>query len=368
MIKLKKQAVSKRTYFWVVIALLTVLAGLAIFSIMSNRLINSKYSLLATGLIIFLAALIGLLVTRRKAIAKVFGFMLLTVFVVGFSYAISLLNSSAHLINSITDESAEVVKIESDAVFNVYLSGIDTYGSINTVSRSDVNIVATVNLTKKKLLLTSIPRDSYVPIALGGNNQKDKLTHAGNYGIQSSVKTIENLLDIEMPVYFKVNFSSFVKIIDVIGGITVENPVTFESVDGKHFSAGSVVLNGEQALSFVRERKNLGGDIERGKNQQRVVEAVIRKMARPSALAKYQELFNVIGNSIQTNMSAESLIEMINKQSEGGDWSVKSIVLDGHGQTGGLPSYAMPNHQLYMYVLDEASIVSAKQEIAETSK
>ncbi|MDO4870529.1 MAG: LCP family protein [Candidatus Saccharibacteria bacterium] len=279
----------------------------------------------------------------------------------------NILNDSINLINkvAITNNSIESTKIKpSDIAFNVYISGIDTYGEINTVSRSDVNIVATINLTKKQLLLTTIPRDSYVPIALGGQNQKDKLTHAGNYGIESSVKTVENLLNIKIPIYIKVNFSSFIKIIDILGGVEVNNPVAFDSFDKKHFPVGKIVLNGKEALSFTRERKSLsGGDVERGKNQQRVIEAVFNKMVQEKSLSNYQEIFNAISDSVQTNLSADSLIEIINKQTINGNWHMESLSLEGYGQTGGLPSFAMPGYELYMYVLSDYSIQNAHNKI-----
>ncbi len=146
--------------------------------------------------------------------------------------------------------------------FNIYISGIDAYGPISTVSRSDVNIIMTVNRATHKILLTTTPRDSYVAIADGGQNQYDKLTHAGIYGVNASVHTLETLYDIDISNYIRLNFTSFLQLIDLVGGIDVENTQEFTSrVGGYYFPVGQVHLNAEQALGFVRERYSLEGGI-----------------------------------------------------------------------------------------------------------
>ena len=134
--------------------------------------------------------------------------------------------------------------------FNIYLTGIDTYGKITSVARSDVNIIATINPQTGKVLLTSIPRDYYVELA--GKNAKDKLTHAGIYGVETSVKTIEDLLDININYYVKVNFSSVEKIVDELGGITVHSDYNFISQDGYKYVKGDNILNGKKAFFYSR--------------------------------------------------------------------------------------------------------------------
>lgn len=144
--------------------------------------------------------------------------------------------------------------------FNIYISGIDAYGPISTVSRSDVNIIMTVNRATHKILLTTTPRDSYVAIADGGQNQYDKLTHAGIYGVNASVHTLENLYGIDISNYVRLNFISFLQLIDLVGGIDVYNDQEFTSLHGNyHFPVGQVHLNSDQALGFVRERYSLTG-------------------------------------------------------------------------------------------------------------
>lgn len=271
----------------------------------------------------------------------------------------------------ITEQSAGTADLFADGgngSFNIYISGIDTYGDISRVSRSDVNIVVSVNPNTKKMLLTTIPRDSYVSIAGGGNDQKDKLTHAGIYGVDSSIGTLENLLQTDIAAYVRVNFTSLVSLVDKIGGIEVVNPVAFRTDGGEEFPAGVIKLNGQRALTFSRERHNLaGGDTDRGQNQQRVIVGIFNKISSPALLANYQDILTALGKSIETNISTQDISRLVNMQLDyGGAWQIDSTNVTGRGQTGGLPSYAMPGRNLYMYVLDQASLDATKQRIQST--
>ena len=258
-------------------------------------------------------------------------------------------------------------KVSKNKSFNVYVSGIDTYGPISSVSRSDVNILMTVNQDSKKILLTTTPRDSYVPIADGGNNQKDKLTHAGIYGVDSSIHTLENLYGVDINYYVRLNFTSFLKLIDLLGGVDVYNDQEFTSRHGKfHFPAGNVHLDSEQALGFVRERYSLAdGDRDRGRNQQKVIVAIIQKLTSTEALKNYSDIIQGLQDSLQTNMPIETMIDLINTQLEsGGSYKVNSQDLKGTGRMG-LPSYAMPDSNLYMMEIDDSSLATAKSAIQD---
>ena len=250
-------------------------------------------------------------------------------------------------------------------VFNIYVSGIDTYGPISSVSRSDVNIIMTVNRKTKKVLLTTTPRDAYVPIADGGLNQPDKLTHAGIYGVDASVHTLENLYGIDLNYYVRLNFTSFLKLIDLLGGIDIENDQEF-TVGNTHYPIGNISLNSEQALTFVRERYSLnGGDNDRGKNQEKVIAAVIKKLTSTDALKNYNAILSGLQDSVQTDMSLETMMNLINTQLEsGGSYHVTSQALTGTGNTG-LPSHAMPEANLYMMEIDQNSLAAAKAAIQE---
>lgn len=258
-------------------------------------------------------------------------------------------------------------KVSKNKSFNVYVSGIDTYGPISSVSRSDVNILMTVNRDSKKILLTTTPRDSYVPIADGGNNQKDKLTHAGIYGVDSSIHTLENLYGVDINYYVRLNFTSFLKLIDLLGGVDVYNDQEFTSLHGKfHFPVGNVHLDSEQALGFVRERYSLAdGDRDRGRNQQKVIVAIIQKLTSTEALKNYSDILQGLQDSLQTNMPIETMIDLVNTQLEsGGSYKVNSQDLKGTGQMG-LPSYAMPDSNLYMMEIDDSSLAAAKSAIQD---
>ena len=258
-------------------------------------------------------------------------------------------------------------KVSKNKSFNVYVSGIDTYGPISSVSRSDVNILMTVNQDSKKILLTTTPRDSYVPIADGGNNQKDKLTHAGIYGVDSSIHTLENLYGVDINYYVRLNFTSFLKLIDLLGGVDVYNDQEFTAhTNGKFYPVGNVHLDSEQALGFVRERYSLAdGDRDRGRNQQKVIVAIIQKLTSTEALKNYSDILQGLQDSLQTNMPIETMIDLVNTQLEsGGSYKVNSQDLKGTGRMG-LPSYAMPDSNLYMMEIDDSSLAAAKSAIQD---
>ena len=258
-------------------------------------------------------------------------------------------------------------KVSKNKSFNVYVSGIDTYGPISSVSRSDVNILMTVNQDSKKILLTTTPRDSYVPIADGGNNQKDKLTHAGIYGVDSSIHTLENLYGVDINYYVRLNFTTFLKLIDLLGGVDVYNDQEFTAhTNGKFYPVGNVHLDSEQALGFVRERYSLAdGDRDRGRNQQKVIVAIIQKLTSTEALKNYSDILQGLQDSLQTNMPIETMMDLVNTQLEsGGSYKVNSQDLKGTGRMG-LPSYAMPDSNLYMMEIDDSSLAAAKSAIQD---
>ena len=249
-------------------------------------------------------------------------------------------------------------------VFNIYISGIDTYGPISTVSRSDVNIIMTVNMNTHKILLTTTPRDAYVKIPGGGADQYDKLTHAGIYGVETSEQTLEDLYGIKIDYYARINFTSFLKLIDQLGGVTVHNDQAF--TQGKfNFPVGDIQMNSEQALGFVRERYNLdGGDNDRGKNQEKVISAILNKLASLKSVSNFTSIVNNLQDSVQTNMSLNTINDLANTQLDSGSkFTVTSQAVTGTGSTGQLISYAMPNSSLYMMKLDNSSVESASQAI-----
>ena len=264
-------------------------------------------------------------------------------------------------------KTVEAPKSSQNKAFNIYISGIDTYGPISSVSRSDVNIIMTVNQETKKILLTTTPRDAYVPIADGGNNQNDKLTHAGIYGVDASIHTLENLYGIDLNYYARLNFTSFLKLIDLLGGVDVYNDQEFTLLQGKyHFPVGNVHLDSEQALGFVRERYSLAnGDGDRGRNQQKVISAIIQKLTSAEALKNFDDIMQSLQDSVQTNMPPETMVSLVNAQLvSGGKYTVITRDLKGTGRMD-LPSYAMPDSSLYMLEVDPNSLETLKTEIKD---
>lgn len=282
---------------------------------------------------------------------------------VNSNYASNLKTIYTYKIKKKNSNSAKQV---DSKVFNIYISGIDTYGSISTVSRSDVNIIMTVNMNTHKILLTTTPRDAYVKIPDGGADQYDKLTHAGIYGVETSEKTLENLYGINIDYYARINFTSFLKLIDQLGGVTVHNDQAFTSLHGKFdFPVGDIQMNSEQALGFVRERYSLdGGDNDRGKNQEKVISAIVNKLASLKSVSNFTSIVNNLQDSVQTNMSLDTINALANTQLDSGSkFTVTSQAVTGTGSTGQLTSYAMPNSSLYMMKLDDSSVASASQAI-----
>ena len=279
------------------------------------------------------------------------------------NYASNLKTIYTYKIKKMNSNSAKQV---DSKVFNIYISGIDTYGSISTVSRSDVNIIMTVNMNTHKILLTTTPRDAYVKIPGGGADQYDKLTHAGIYGVETSEQTLENLYGIKIDYYARINFTSFLKLIDQLGGVTVHNDQAFTSLHGKFdFPVGDIQMNSEQALGFVRERYSLdGGDNDRGKNQEKVISAIVNKLASLKSVSNFTSIVNNLQDSVQTNMSLDTINALANTQLDSGSkFTVTSQAVTGTGSTGQLTSYAMPNSSLYMMKLDDSSVASASQTI-----
>lgn len=256
-------------------------------------------------------------------------------------------------------------EVAEDGAFNVYISGIDTYGSLSNVSRSDVNLVISVNPVKGKVLITTIPRDSYVDIPGKG---MDKLTHAGLFGVDSSIQTIENLLNINIDYYGKVNFTTLTELIDVLGGIDVENPRAF-SAEGYNFVQGTNHLDGRASLVFARDRYHQAeGDFDRGRNHTRIIAAIINKMLRPEMLLNFNNISQVALKSVYTDMPYEKMIELVNKQIDSGKkWEIQSQSLEGTG-TMDLKSALMPEAKLYMMVPSEESVKEVEGKIKENNK
>ena len=260
------------------------------------------------------------------------------------------------------------VDITKDS-FNIFVSGIDTYGNINSVSRSDVNLIMSINPKTSKISLVTVPRDYYVSI-YKKNGLKDKLTHAGIYGVDTSVKTLENLLDIDINYYVKFNFTSLIKLVDQLGGVRVYSNYTFDSgeydentKDVYHYVKGWNNLNGKQALSFARERHSFNdGDRVRGAHQQALIEAILDKITSPKIITNYSKILDTMSSSFLTNIDDNNLRKFINMQIDKNiKWEVKKFVVNG---SNGLEyTYSYPRQKLYVMLQSEESLNTAKEQI-----
>lgn len=255
----------------------------------------------------------------------------------------------------------EQENVDVEEPFNVYISGIDVSGPVATNSRSDVNIIMTVNPNTKKILLTTTPRDYYVQIPDISGEQRDKLTHAGIYGVDASMRTLEQLYGIDISYYARVNFSSLVKIVDTLGGVDVDSDFEFDA-QGYHFQKGMNHLDGDQALAFSRERYSFeDGDNQRGKDQQKVLTAILNKAMSPAILSNASALIADVSDSVQTNMTQEEMAKFIKMQlNDGASWTIESVAASGSGDT--QACYSSGDQPLYVMWPDEAIVqgISAK--------
>ena len=260
-----------------------------------------------------------------------------------------------------TEEKLTKVDITKKS-FVVYLSGVDAGGSIQKSARSDVNILAVVNPKKGKILLVNTPRDYYVTLAT--KNAKDKLTHAGIYGIEESALTLGKLYGIDVNYYARVNFTSFVDIINSLNGITVNSNYSFSS-DGYTFRKGENKLTGASALVFSRERKRLpGGDRSRGENQQAVLTGLINKFSDSKTLIQYSSILNSFEKGIITNLEKKDITKFINMMiNKNLKWETENINVSGSDSMN--TTYSTGSYRVYVMEPNEEDISDAKIKINE---
>lgn len=240
----------------------------------------------------------------------------------------------------------------TNSPFIVYISGSDTRSSMLTVSRSDVNILMVVNPVTKQILLLNTPRDYYVPNP-AGNGKMDKLTHCGLYGVDCSMEVLEELYDLDIDYYGQINFTGFETLVDAVGGITVYSDQSFTARD-TYIKRGENYLNGAQALDFARERYNVsGGDNGRGKNQMKVIKAVIEKLTNGTTIiSKYSSILNSLEGMFTTSVTMDEMSMLVKMQlSDMASWNVQSFAVTGVG--GSEKTYSAPADYAYVMYMDE---------------
>lgn len=229
--------------------------------------------------------------------------------------------------------------------FNIFIAGSDSRDAqLTTVTRTDVNIIATVNPEKKTVILTSVPRDSFIPNPQL-DNANDKLTHMGVYGIDNSLEALSSWMDIELDDYTLVNFATYKTIINAIGGVDVDNPYAF-STDGYDFEATRIHLDGDSALAYVRERKSLeAGDFNRNEHQIIVLRAILRKMLSPENIVNLNNVLQALNGTFMTDLSSDSIFRLISEQIDRpGNWNI--IAYHITGSTGMDVTASMPGQEL----------------------
>ena len=324
-------------------AILVLLMGITAAAFFSMMILVSIFppdlNLIIIGIVTALLVVTTVLLARRRRWKRILGIIIGALFIVvigAVSYylgtAYATMNKISAISNDSTAETGSGASIDpTQEPFNLYITGIDRWAGEQDLDRSDVNMIMTIHPKTKKILLTSIPRDSYVKLHTA--QQMDKLTHTGVYGVDETVNTVEDWLNIDLSYYLKLNFSSMRGIINAIGGIDVYSPVAFDSdISEYSYVKGWNHLNGKQALYFARERHAFEGqDSARVENQQRVVRAVIDKMTgSPAILLKYGEIMEVAGSNLSTNMSYDEIQDLVKMQmTDLASWDIESQKVEG---------------------------------------
>lgn len=334
-------------------------------SMMILAIFPLKYMLVLTGIALILLVIVRRMLCRAgrnrryKSNGKIPAIVISVLFTLFGFYALKV-NGALDKIATGDENGSYIQEHAMDVTkqpFNIYISGIDVYGEIVQESRSDVNLIATINPRTHKILLTTTPRDYYVQIPGISEGQNDKLTHAGIYGIDASIATLENLYETEIPFYIRVNFTSVEEIVDVMGGVDVESELKFTTGE----DAGAIVevqegknhFNGKEALAFVRERQAFtDGDNQRGKNQQALLSGLIKKAISPMILFRANGMINSVVGNAETNMSEAQIKSLIRMQLDDmKGWEIESVAASGD-DSGQQYCYSYNDGPLYVTVPD----------------
>ncbi|MBO0996458.1 LytR family transcriptional regulator [Bacillus sp. SD075] len=271
---------------------------------------------------------------KKRTWLKVVGIIVLLIILAGGAFAYSVWNSLTKTVDTMhtpidrtTDKRTKDLALSDQEPFSMLMLGVDERDGDK--GRSDTMIVLTVNPQKKSVKMLSIPRDTRTEIV--GHGTQDKINHAFAFGgAKMSMDTVENFLDIPIDYYMKINMEGFKDIVDAVGGVTVQNDLDFTS-DGIHFAKGTRTLNGKEALAYSRMRHDdPSGDFGRQSRQRSIIEAVIKKGASVSSLTKYDEVFDALGNNIQTNLTFDDMMD-IQKNYRDASKSITQSSINGNG-------------------------------------
>ena len=344
-----------------------VLSAAAVFQLYRTQMLPVYY-LAILGVLLFLLWLLVLRCQQypvRGFLTRAFSLLLSAGMAVGCVWAqqgLAALDKVTVGEDTVTDMEAMAITTEP---FVVYLSGVDNRGELTEDARSDVNILAVVNPLTKRVALINTPRDYYVDLA--GTDSKDKLTHAGLYGVQTSMDTLGNLYGIQVDHYVRINFAGFIDIVDALGGVDVYSDQAFTSVgspgyyDPTDFVEGWNHLDGKAALAFARERHAFAtGDIQRGINQMKVIDAMLDKIKSPALLTSYSKLLAAVSDNFVTSLSSNQITALVRMQlSDFASWDIENYSVTGSSSSS-THCYSAQGQKLYVMKPDEDSVAAAQ--------
>ena len=351
----------------VLLVLQAILSLAALVQLWRTQMLPVLYLVIITALLVLLWLLVRKCLASRSGavVARVLSVLLCAALAVGCVWAQQGLTALDSMTSGLLT-GAEANKITKEP-FVVYLSGVDNRGELTEKARSDVNILAVVNPTTKQAALINTPRDYYVDLA--GTDSKDKLTHAGLYGVETSMATLGNLYGVNVEHYLRINFAGFINIIDAIGGVDVYSDQAFTSVgspgyyDPTTFAEGWNHLDGKSALAFARERHAFKtGDIQRGINQMKVIDAMANKLKSPALLMGFSKLMDAAADCFVTSLSQEQISALV-RMGDLANWDIQSYTVTGSGAKSS-KCYSAKGQSLYVMKPDENSVNEAKALIA----
>ena len=346
-----------------------LLSVLALVQLWRTQMLPVLYLVILAALL----ALLWLLVKRCQEynvpgkVARVFSVFLCAAMALGCFWAQQGLSALGSMTSGLLT-GAEANKITKEP-FVIYLSGVDTRGELTENARSDVNILAAVNPVTKRVALVNTPRDYYVDLA--GTSSKDKLTHAGLYGVETSMETLGTLYGVNVDHYIRINFAGFISIIDALGGVDVYSDQAFTSVgspgyyDPTTFVEGWNHLDGKSALAFARERHAFAsGDIQRGINQMKVIDAMLNKIKSPALLMGFSKIMDAASDCFVTSFSQDQISALVRMQlSDFAEWDIESYTVTGTSSSS-TKCYSAKGQKLYVMKPDDSSVSKAREMLA----
>ena len=353
----------------ILLGLQGILSAAALIQLWRTQMLPALYLIILAALL----ALLWLLVKRCQEynvpgkVSRVFSVFLCAAMAMGCIWAQQGLSALGNMTSGLLT-GAEANKITKEP-FVIYLSGVDTRGELTENARSDVNILAAVNPATKRVALINTPRDYYVDLA--GTDSKDKLTHAGLYGVETSMATLGGLYGVSVDHYIRINFAGFIQIIDALGGVDVYSDQAFTSVgspgyyDPTTFVEGWNHLDGKSALAFARERHAFAsGDIQRGINQMKVIDAMLNKIKSPALLMGFSKIMDAASDCFVTSFSQDQISALVRMQlSDLAEWEIESYTVTGSSSSS-TKCYSAKGQKLYVMKPDDASVNKAKEMIA----